>query len=344
MAWVPIQAGQDHLQQYAKKSPIEALAELIWNGLDAEATTVDVDIEAQSMVGPGRELSYVTRITVTDNGHGIDPDKAQEQFSSLGDSWKKNLNGRTLNNERALHGSRGRGRFLAYSLGDRVRWSSISKFGGSFRRVEISGGADRINGFQVEEIAELSGPSSTGTTVVVDVPQGRPLSALLKDDLDVQLTARLAIHLLGNPDLIVRVNGVQLDPRPLIEGSPIDVPLPVNAEDYSGYEQPVMTIVDWVDSVRIPTGIVLCTADGVSLLEIEKGVVSGNVRSTGYLKWSGWATTGSDLLLAQLERAPIIDAGRKALGEHIAARTGSLISTIVATLKEGVIPISGRNY
>ena len=105
MAWVPIQAGQDHLRQYTKKGAIEALAELIWNGLDAEAPTVDVDIESQSMLPPARELSYVTRIVVTDTGHGIDPDKAQEQFSSLGDSWKKGLNGRTLNSERALHGS-----------------------------------------------------------------------------------------------------------------------------------------------------------------------------------------------------------------------------------------------
>jgi Histidine kinase-, DNA gyrase B-, and HSP90-like ATPase len=173
MAWVSIQAGQDHLEQYTKKSPIEALAELIWNGLDAEATTVDVDIEVQSMLSAGRELSYVSQITVTDNGHGIDPDKAQEQFSSLGDSWKKSLNGRTLNNKRALHGSRGRGRFLAYSLGDRVHWSSVSNFGSNLRRIEISGTKDRINGFHLDEIEELSGPSSTGTTVVIDVPQGR---------------------------------------------------------------------------------------------------------------------------------------------------------------------------
>jgi hypothetical protein len=334
MAWVPIQAGQDHLLQYTKKSPIEALGELIWNGLDAEATAVDVDIEVQSMAGAGRELHYVSRITVTDTGHGIDPDKAQEQFSSLGDSWKKNLSGRTLNNKRALHGSRGRGRFLAYSLGDRVRWSSISRFGGNLRRVEISGTVDRINGFNVDEIAELSGPSSTGTTVLIDVPQGRPLSVLLKDDLEEQLTARLAIHLLGNPDLTVRVNGVRLAPGPLIEGSPIDVILSVNAEDYSGYEQPVMTIVDWIESVRVPTGVVLCTGDGASLLEIEKGGTSGNVRSTGYLKWSGWATTGADLLAVHMEHGSIIDAGRRALNEHIAARTGSLITTIVATLRE----------
>jgi len=49
MTWVPIHAGQDHLQQYAKKSPVEALAELIWNGLDAEADRVDVDIVTASL-------------------------------------------------------------------------------------------------------------------------------------------------------------------------------------------------------------------------------------------------------------------------------------------------------
>jgi Histidine kinase-, DNA gyrase B-, and HSP90-like ATPase len=334
VAWVPIQAGQDHLRQYTKKGTIEALAELIWNGLDAEAATVDVDIESQSMLAPSRELSYVTRIVITDTGHGIDADRAQEQFSSLGDSWKTSLNGRTLNSKRALHGSAGRGRFLAYSLGDRVRWSSISNFGGSLRRVEISGTSDRINGFQVDEIAELTEPSSTGTTVVINVPQGRPLSALLRDDLVEQLTARFAIHLLGNPDLAVRVNGIRLDPSSMIEGSPVNVPLSVDTDDYLGYEPPVMTIVDWADSVKVPTGVVLCTADGVSLLEIDKGTASSNVRATGYLRWSGWAVAGIDLITSQLEHASIIDAGRRALAKHIAARTDSLMATIVTTLKE----------
>ncbi len=96
----------------------------------------------------------------------------------------------------------------------------------------------------------------------------------------------------------------------------------------------MLTIVDWIDSVKVPTGIVLCTADGAALLEIEQSAASGNVRSTGYLRWSAWATTGADLLLAQIDHASIIDAGRQALAEHIVARTGRLTTTIVATLKE----------
>jgi hypothetical protein len=334
MTWIPIQAGSDHLQQYARKSALDALAELIWNGLDAEALTVDVQIEFASLGDGPPEHSYVTKITITDSGHGIDPDRAEQQFSTLGDSWKRTLNGRTLNHLRPLHGSRGRGRFYAYSLGNRITWSSTSNFRDSWRRVEISGNANRINGFQVDDVIDLAEPSISGTVVTVYVQQGHPLSALLRDDLQLQLTARLAMHLLGNPDLVVRVNGVHLDPRPLIDGMPTDNPLEVTANDHVGHEQPLLTIVDWIDSARIPTSLVLCTGDGAALIELERSASPNNVRSTGYLKWSGWSTRGADLLLVNMDYGPIIDAANQALAAHIEARTGRLTATIVETLRE----------
>jgi hypothetical protein len=333
MAWKPVQAGGDHLGQYARKHPVDALAELVWNGLDAEATTVDVTIDVESLAADGRELPYVTRVSVADTGHGINPDMVEEQFFSLGDSWKKGLNRRTLNGKRALHGSFGRGRFYAYSIGDRATWSSVSKFNGISRRIVISGTANRINGFDPSEITKVPDTLDTGTTVVIDVPQGRMLGTLLKDDLVEQLTAKLAIHLIGNPDLAVRVNRVRLDPVPLIEGDPIEVPLEIDREEYSGYECPVMTIVDWSDAVRIPTGLVLCTQDGLSLVELDYRHFAPNVRSTGYLRWSGWGATGADLLLSQMDHPAIINAGRQALTRHIAARAGVMRATIVETLK-----------
>jgi hypothetical protein len=94
MVWMPILAGRDHLAQYAKQSAVDALVELIWNGLDAEADEVDVDIESSSLGTTDRDMYYVTRITVTDTGHGITPDIARSAFPSLGDSWKRTLNGR----------------------------------------------------------------------------------------------------------------------------------------------------------------------------------------------------------------------------------------------------------
>jgi hypothetical protein len=332
MMWLPIQAGRDHLMQFARRDSVAALAELIWNGLDAEADRVDVDIEAASLGGDFSEHSYVTRITVEDNGHGISPEIAKEAFSKLGDSWKRSLNGRTLNGARPLHGSLGRGRLYVYSLGYRARWSSISVSKDQIYRVEISGNTGQLDGFTVEEFPEGSG--KPGTRVVIDVEQGRPHAALLKDDLHLRLTAKFAPHLLGNPDIAVRVNGKRLSPQALMAGDPAELPLEIDEASLKGHERPVMTIVDWTEEMKVSTGIVLCSPDGASLVEIEKSAPPGNVRSTGYLRWSGWASSGSELQLAQLEHGNIIDIAKATLAKHVEARTGTIRATIVATLKE----------
>ena len=84
MVSMPILAGRDHLAQYAKQSAVDALVELIWNGLNAEADEVDVDIESSSLGTTDRDMYYVTRITVTDTGHGITPDIASPRFHRSG--------------------------------------------------------------------------------------------------------------------------------------------------------------------------------------------------------------------------------------------------------------------
>jgi hypothetical protein len=332
MTWLPIQAGQDHLMQYAKRNPVAALAELIWNGLDAEADIIDVYVEAGSLGAGFAAHSYVTRIIIQDNGHGISPEIAREAFSKLGDSWKRTLHGRTLHGIRPLHGSLGRGRLYAYSLGHRAHWSSISVTKKQIYRVEISGNAGRVDGFTIEEFEEATG--EPGTTVYIDVEQGRPLTALLRDDLHLRLTAKFAPHLLGNPDITIRINGKRLSPAALMAGDPTEVILEVDETDLKGHEQPVMTIVDWTDDMKVSTGIVLCSPDGASLIEIERSAPPGNVRSTGYLRWSGWADSGTDLQLAQLEHTNLIDTAKEILAKHVEARTGAIRATIVATLKE----------
>jgi hypothetical protein len=158
---------------------------------------------------------------------------------------------------------------------------------------------------------------------------------LLRDDVPIQLAARLAPHLLGNTDIPVRVNGQRVDPGPLIEGEPIDVALEeIGSDALGGRDVPVMTIVDRTDAVRSAPGVVLCTEGSASLIEIEHSAPPGTVRSTGYLRWSGWAEAGADLLLAQMQHAEIVDAGIQLLGRHVAQRIGALAATIVATLKE----------
>jgi hypothetical protein len=338
MAWMQVRAGRDYLQQYSRQGPIDALVELIWNGLDAEADEVDIDIESSSFGTTDRAMYYVTRIAVSDNGHGITPEVARAAFPFLGDSWKRSLNGRSLNGKRALHGRLGRGRFYVYSLGHRARWSSVSQVDGVFQRIEIEGDESKIDGFSDNDPVPAHGP--TNTTVSITVEQGRTLTALLRDDLHEQLAARLAPHLLGNTDIVVRVNGRKVDPVPLIDGEAIHISLEsIPEEQLGGREIPVLTIVDWTDEMKRAPGIVLCNENGASLIEIEKSAPAAPVKSTGYLRWSGFSESANELLLAQLTHTAIIEEATKALERHVKQRVGAVTATIVARLKdEGSYP------
>ena len=344
MPWKPIKAGKDHLAQYARHNPVDALTELIWNGLDAEADAVDVDIESSSMLTGERAMCYVTRVTVSDNGHGISPEVADDSFPSLGDSWKRNLNGRTLHDKRALHGRLGRGRFYSYAIGSRARWTSVYKVKEpeDFVSIEIVGDLNIIDGFAISEPNPALGPSRT--VVEVNVEQGRSLPSLLREDLHLQLAARLAPHLLANRDINVRVNRRRIDAEPLIEGEPVNITLDsVSEEELRGHEWPILKVVDWTDEMRQTPGIVLCNQVGMSLVEIDRSSPPGTVKSTGYLCWSGFSESANELLLARISHNEIIDEAIKTLERHVHERTEALKVTIVDRLREeGSYPYTGE--
>jgi hypothetical protein len=130
MGRISVQAGRDHLGQFQRRAPVEALAELVWNALDADAETISVTVNTASTVVGDRRVPRVTSVVVTDDGIGITPEVARDTFGSLGDSWRLGQGGRTPHGHRALHGSLGRGRFLAYALGREVTWSSVSRSAG----------------------------------------------------------------------------------------------------------------------------------------------------------------------------------------------------------------------
>jgi hypothetical protein len=108
-----VEVQPDFIERQAKARPIDALAEIIWNGLDADATTVDVRL--------GHGEFGLSSITVTDNGHGIPHAEASTLFTRLGGSWKQR-GGFTKTKHRMLHGYEGRGRFKVFALGRAVDW------------------------------------------------------------------------------------------------------------------------------------------------------------------------------------------------------------------------------
>jgi hypothetical protein len=110
-----VEIQPDFLERQAKAQPLAAVAELVWNGLDADATVVSVDFEEDALGG-------MAKIIVTDDGHGIPYEEAPPLFRHLGGSWKKRA-GVTKTRKRMLHGQDGKGRFKAFALGSVVDWT-----------------------------------------------------------------------------------------------------------------------------------------------------------------------------------------------------------------------------
>jgi DNA mismatch repair ATPase MutL len=94
-----IQVQDDHLQRISQvRKPIHAVAELIWNAVDADADRVDVALHDDA-------LGELRGIEVADNGHGIRHTEAETLFSRLGGSWKQGS--RTPRNTVFANGLRG---------------------------------------------------------------------------------------------------------------------------------------------------------------------------------------------------------------------------------------------
>jgi Histidine kinase-, DNA gyrase B-, and HSP90-like ATPase len=109
-----VEVQGDFLERQAQAHPVQALAELIWNGLDADAGRVDVHLKYD-------DFGAVNRIIVRDDGQGMAHADAPTFFTRLGGSWKK-PGMRTKRKGRMIHGHEGRGRFKAFALGRVADW------------------------------------------------------------------------------------------------------------------------------------------------------------------------------------------------------------------------------
>jgi DNA topoisomerase VI subunit B len=78
----PVEVQSDFLEKITRAKPVQALAEFIWNSLDADSSTLKVTVEQN-------ELGAMSKVIVRNNGTGIKYEKAAELFSSLGGSWKR---------------------------------------------------------------------------------------------------------------------------------------------------------------------------------------------------------------------------------------------------------------
>lgn len=206
MADLRLQASDDHVARIAHEGdPVRAVVELVWNAVDAEATTVDVILKRSPM-------DAIDEVHVVDNGHGIASTEVESTFGRIGGSWKK-LAAKSKNDKRTLHGELGEGRLRAFALGSRVTWSSRSRsVTGELEVVTISGTRNQRDRFTWDRRPAAGDERTTGTRVIAYNDDQRSLNALDAKDIVATLRAHFAPVLLNDTSLAITYDGSTLDP------------------------------------------------------------------------------------------------------------------------------------
>lgn len=108
------------IQKNLKKfKPMDALCEYIWNGFDAEATTIRIDLKANL-------LGLIDMISIKDNGTGIVYEELNDRFSLFNDSEKFH----SINNmpkHSIPHGKQGIGRLTFFAFAQEAIWNTVYK-------------------------------------------------------------------------------------------------------------------------------------------------------------------------------------------------------------------------
>lgn len=251
---IEVSLSENHLKRVSQCDPTHALVELIWNGLDAGATKVDVIIDENPMGG-------INEIKIKDNGSGISAEILNSAFGSLGDSHKtkQNVNSRG----HRVHGSLGEGRFKAYSLGNKVQWTTKSEAG---RVTEILGNVTNIRKFSVASKKDDKHPIGTHFTAINGY--GAELKLPSAEKLAERLSVVFAPKLLSESDIKVSIGSHVLNPESRISAQ--------LTQEIKGFKETQVKIVVWKPSKSKTQELVWCD-DGFNSRGIDSLDVFSNV-------------------------------------------------------------------
>jgi hypothetical protein len=319
---ISVTVDPKHFERLAA-NPARALAELIWNSLDADAHKIDVVFVRNGLGG-------VESLRIADNGHGMTEKDAVEDFGRLGSSWKQFAE-KSKGEGRMLHGRKGQGRWAAFGLGDTITWTSIADDNGTLMRTEITGRRSRPNEFDIDSSPAPSG-AKLGTVVEI-APAVPAAEALATDTGRERLATELALYLAMYPTTIT-VDGTKLDPDAMRErryDETLELP------DKLGKAE--LTIIEWRKPVD--RKLFLCDAVGFTLGETPVRLHAPGFNFTVYVSWAGFRDRVDMLGVADFDAdlTAVIDTARAAARSYFNKRTREHEGETIARWKEeGVYP------
>jgi hypothetical protein len=286
-----IEVQGDFLTKQTHAKPAQALAELIWNSLDADATLVEVKEDTYGVGEP--------RIIISDNGTGFSHIDAPGLFSHLGGSWKHQT-GETKDKHRFLHGSEGKGRLKAFSLGRVVDWEVCSREGNEFKQFSVSMIENALREVRITD-PQPAKEKRTGVRCVISELH-KAYEFLRSEHTLQELSELFATYLKNYTDVRIVLPSGKLDISVAVASNKV-VPLGMVVEN--GVEYAVeLEIIEW----KNPTDrvVYLCNEAGFPLSQSDVRVQVPGLNFSAYLKSSYISKLSRDGMLGLAEMNPVL--------------------------------------
>jgi Histidine kinase-, DNA gyrase B-, and HSP90-like ATPase len=330
-----IEIQPDFLQRQAKAQPVAAIAQLIWNGLDADATAVTVNFEDDPLGG-------MAKIIVTDNGHGFPHTHAPNLFRYLGGSWKKHAS-HTQTLHRMLHGQEGRGRFKAFALGDVVDWKVTYSHNDTLMRYDISIIERDIRHVRISDETQIDGAERTGVTVVISELK-RSFVSLQPEHSIQEFSEIFALYLKNYRNVVIAIAGERIDPAIAIANS-WEVMLSPIADD-RGKSHPIsLEVIEWRRQTN--RALYLCNEWGFPLSQVDTRFHVGDFHFSAYLKSTFVSDLHQENMLDVAEMTPVlagaVEEARLKIKELFRERAAERAKVVVEEWKaQNIYPFEGE--
>lgn len=190
------------IQKIRKYSWEQAIAEYIWNGLDANANQIDVDfiLDEENI-----ELEIYKSISISDNGTGIPFDEIKIKFGKVLESPKGQSSG--TDKSTLIHGKNGYGRYTFYSFAEHARWDTTYYQDHKYFNFNIEIDGSSLHDYGISEAIQIKEESGPGTKVVFTGIDHKLSPKAITDILIPYLKSEFAWYLIVRPDCKIRING-----------------------------------------------------------------------------------------------------------------------------------------
>ena len=209
-----IQLGGDGVKSILSAySPQESIAEYIWNGFDAGATSIDISYEEN-------ELGSLRSITIADNGSGIPQGLLSVKFKPFHES-EKALNKTDSRHHSLVHGKNGVGRLTFFTFANIARWTTIYEKNSKLYKYDIEIKSDDLHSYTGAHSPVSKIPYEHGTSTKVTFEGIRELSSgNIETTVKQYLLQEFCwfLELFKDKMFSISINGSPLDYREMIAG------------------------------------------------------------------------------------------------------------------------------